>query len=468
MNQSDSQSDMAKAWVFFDKARKVAEKGNFDYAIEMYIEGLRHAPESVLDGHVRLHELALRRQEKGGKKPSMMEKINQLRPRRQNPLEQMLSAELIFAKNPSSISYAEAFLKAAIAADYKQTAKWIADLLFQMNNSAEKPSFNTFILLKDSYAKINEFDRALLALQCALKIKPHDGELSDEYKRLSAELTVARGRYDQEGDFRQSIKDREVQEKLQAQDSVIKTQDYRIKAIEDAKKALEENPNLPKNIYNLAKTLSEMEEDKFENVAIDVLEEAFRKKSDFSFKERAGQIRIKQMTRKIREAASALDANPQEPQVKADFEQLKKQLNDVKREHYRLCVENYPTNMQAKYEYANSLLENKQYDDAIPLFQEAQRDPRHRIAAVNKIGLCFFTKEWFTDAIDIFEQAISSYEIQDDDIAKELRYNLGRSFESDGQDDKALEIYRKIAQLDFGYKDVRKRIDALRKKQSEN
>ncbi|MHC4790904.1 MAG: tetratricopeptide repeat protein [Planctomycetota bacterium] len=81
---------------------------------------------------------------------------------------------------------------------------------------------------------------------------------------------------------------------------------------------------------------------------------------------------------------------------------------------------------------------------------------------MNRIGLCFFLKGWFVDAVDIFKQAIDSYEITEDNIAKELRYNLARCYEEQGDSAKALEIYRKIAQLDFGYKDVRQRVDKLR------
>jgi len=467
MDEQSSRSDMNRAWVFFEKARKVAEQGNFDYAIEMYIDGLRLSPNAVLDGHIKLRALALVRQQEGGKKPTMMEKVKLLRPRRQDQLEQMLAAEYMFSKDPVNISYAEAILKAALEAGYKETAKWFADIVFQLNSSSAKPSFHTLILLKDSYAKIGEFDRALQAIQCAVSLKPQDGELADEYKRLSAELTMKRGKYEsQEGDFRKSIKDREIQERLQAQESVIKTEDFRVQVIREAKKAFEADPNLPKNIYNLAQALSEMDDEKFENEAIILLENVYKNKSDFSFKEKAGQIRIKQISRKVREAKSQVEVKTDDQQSRENLERLLKQLWDVTREHYRLCVVNYPTNLQVKYEYGNSLLENKQYDEAIPLFQEAQRDPRHKISAMGKIGLCFFLKGWFTDAIDVFNQAIQSYEIQDDDTAKELRYNLGRSFEADGREDKALEIYRKIAQLDFAYKDVRRRVDSLRKKQS--
>ena len=452
--------DYAKARVFFERARKVAETNNFDYAIDMYLEGLRCAPDALMDGHLKLRELAMLRQGKDGKKPSMVERVKRLRGK--TPLDQMLNAEYLLAKDPDHLPYAEAMLKAAAAGGYEKTAKWIADLLFQANNAAKKPSLHVYLLLKDSYATIGQFDRALAACQCAARLKPEDGALADEFQNLSAELAVSRGKYDQEGDFRHSIKDREKQEKLQAQESIVKTESYRLSAVEDARKTLAQDPNLSKNIFKLAEVLSELQNEKDENEAIELLENAYKTKDDFSFKQRAGTIRIKQLKRKLREAKAALEAKPDDSQAKLRLSELSAQLNSTQSEHYRLCVENYPTDMQAKYEYGICLLRNKQYDDAIPLFQEAQKDPRHRILAMNRIGLCFFKKGWFADAIDVFTQAIDSYEIKDDATAKELRYNLASSYEQQGDAEKALEIYRKIAQLDFAYKDVRRRVDKLR------
>ncbi len=98
------------------------------------------------------------------------------------------------------------------------------------------------------------------------------------------------------------------------------------------------------------------------------------------------------------------------------------------------------------------------------MFQEAQKDPRNKISAMGKIGLCFFMKGWFSDAIDVLTQAIDFYKIKEDGIAKEMQYNLGRSYEEQGDTEKALGVYHKIAQLDFAYKDVRQRIDKLRSK----
>ena len=451
---------LIKAKVFFDRARQVAEINDFDYAIDMYLEGLRHAPNAVRQGHLELCELALLRRSKGGKKPSMMERVKRLRAK--TPLEQMLNAEYLFAKDPDHLPYAETMLKAAVAGAYTEIAKWIADLVFQTNNNAKRPSFHTYILLKNSYTALGQFDRAVAACQCAVRLKPEDAELADEVRNLTAELTVARGKYDQQGDFRKSIKDRERQEKLQAQERVVKTKDYRTSAVQEARKALLKDPNLPRNIFNLAQTLSDLQNDKADNEAIKLLENAYKTKDDFSFRQRAGQIKINQLRRKIREAKDALETKPDDVRAKAKAATLSAQLRSTELEHYRACVQNYPTDLQAKYEYGIRLVRNKQYDEAIPLFQEAQKDPRHKIAAMDKTGLCFFMKGWFADAVDVFTRAIDSYKIKDDSIAKELRYNLARAHEEQGDNGKALEIYRKIAQLDFAFKDVRQRVDKLR------
>jgi tetratricopeptide (TPR) repeat protein len=81
---------------------------------------------------------------------------------------------------------------------------------------------------------------------------------------------------------------------------------------------------------------------------------------------------------------------------------------------------------------------------------------------MDKVGYCFFMKGWYSDAVDVFARAIETYEIKDDAMAKELRYNLARAYEEQNDKQKALEIYRRIAQLDFGFKDVSERVDQLR------
>ena len=54
MAQEPQRAGLDKAKAFFARAEEVAATGNFDYAVDMYIEGLRRAPDAVQDGHIPL------------------------------------------------------------------------------------------------------------------------------------------------------------------------------------------------------------------------------------------------------------------------------------------------------------------------------------------------------------------------------------------------------------------------------
>ncbi len=461
----DTDAALREAKAFFERAEEVAVTNNFDYAIDMYFEGLRRAPEAVEEGHKPLRQMALIRQSRRGKKPSMVEKLKHSRAK--DPLERMLNAEYLMAKDPDHLPYAAMTLKAAIEGGYQKVAGWIADLLFQAQDVSNKSAPETYLLLKDSYNKLGQFEKAIKACQYAIKLKPNDAMLQTELRDLYAQLTVQKGKYGEEGDFRKSIKDREGQEKLHDQERIIKSLDYRISAVQDARKALEEKPDVAVNVFRLADTLADMAEDQYENEAIELLEKTYTEQKDFSFKQHLGKIRLRQLRRGIRLAKGHLRAEPNSEQARSELAAAESQFNTVELEHYRLCVENYPTDMRMKYQLGLCLMKNNQYDEAIPMFQEARKDPHTKVAAMNNMGVCFYMKEWFADAIDVYKQAIDSYEIKDDDVGKDLRYNLARAYEQQGRTAEALELYRKLAQVDYGYKDVRERVNRLRKTSKE-
>lgn len=464
MLNSNKNSALEKAIAFFERAEEVAATENFDYAIDMYLRGLRLAPDAVEEGHIPLRKLALLRQVRGGKKPSVMSKFKR---HGKEPLDEMLSAAALLARDPDHLPYAEAMLTSCVEGDYKRSAEWIAQLIFEANLHRKKPSLAAYMLLKESYAAIGLYERAIAACDCACKLKPSDGALHDELRDLSARLAVQKGKYDQGGDFRNSIKDRKSQEMLHSQDGLIKSEDYRKKAVEAAKKEVEKKPEAPACIITLADALYDLDTKESYLEALAVLLDAYEKSKDFTFKRHHGELTIKRLKRKIRAAKTDLDTNPNDEKIKQKLHTYLETFGKLELEHYRLCAENYPTDSRMKYEYGVRLTVNKDFDKAIPLFQDSQKDPRFKIAAMDKTGLCFFFKGWLDDAIDIFTNAIDQCQVKDNAIGKELRYNLARTYEKKGENDKALEIYRKLAQLDFNYKDVRKRVNDLRESNEE-
>jgi len=47
-----------------------------------------------------------------------------------------------------------------------------------------------------------------------------------------------------------------------------------------------------------------------------------------------------------------------------------------------------------------------------------------------------------------------------DDLKKEIVYNLGLAYEANTQADKALDQWKKIYEVDMGYRDVAERVEA--------
>jgi predicted Zn-dependent protease len=305
-------------------------------------------------------------------------------------------------------------------------------------------------------------DRALQAIQGALQVKPDDHDLREQLRDISAQVTMDRGKYGQQGDFRNSIKDKEGQADLQAQERVVKTEDYRIRAVEEARKALAEKPDSPTILIRLADVLSDMADGKNEDQAVELMESAYKRTGSFSFRKHSGELAMKAWRRRARDIKKRLDAEPENSALKAAFEQASQRLAAVELQHFKECIENYPTDAGLKYQLGLCYLKVAKFDEAIPMFQEARRDPRNNVNSLSKIGICFFMKGWYTDALDIFKEAIDAYEMKDDAMAKELQYNLGRTYEQQGDKAQAIEVYRKLAQIDFAYKDVRTRVDALR------
>lgn len=457
-NNNEVNGDLSKAVPFFSRAEEVAATDNFDYAIDLFIEGLQRAPEAVEQGHKPLRYDALVRQGKGGKKPSVLDKMKHSRGK--TALENMLNAEYLLAKDPDNLIYAEQMLNAALSGGYKKTAMWIADMMFESCRTDEKPSLATLLLLKDAYATMEEYAKAAAACGYACKLKPEDGILAGEFKNLSARLAMQKGKYEQ-GDFRDSIKDRTSQEKMQTQQLIFKSVDVRQQAVDDARKIYEADKSA-NNLYKLADALGEVQSDQSDMEAIKLLEDTFQQSNDFTFKKKSGEMRLRMLRRQVRQKKDLLVSGQPNEMTKESLEATTKELLAAELEHYRLCMENYPTDLRLKYEYGLRLIRNQRYDDAIPYLQAARKDLKYKTAAMNKIGLCFFVKGWFNDAIDILKEAVETYEIKDNDIAKDLRYNLARSYEQHNDLEQALEIYRRLAQIDFSYKDVKARVHRLR------
>ena len=92
------EEDRKKAQRFFDHAKSVSATGQYDYAIEMFIQGLTLDPEDI-EQHKALRELSLKRKVSGGKDLGMFEK-RKYPTSTKDDKQNMLNAERLLAFEP--------------------------------------------------------------------------------------------------------------------------------------------------------------------------------------------------------------------------------------------------------------------------------------------------------------------------------------------------------------------------------
>jgi len=161
----EASPNAGKGKAFFDRAVQVAETGNWDFAIEMYVEGLKREPENIEQGHQPLREVSLKRKAQGGKGPGMRDKM-QHRPSK-DPVVSLCNACYLLAKEPGSEAFMQQVLGAAKKAELPTIAKWVCDILLesqiQLANQGRKCNFNILRILIESYDDIEDYTNALKA-----------------------------------------------------------------------------------------------------------------------------------------------------------------------------------------------------------------------------------------------------------------------------------------------------------------
>ena len=212
-----------KGKAFFDRAKTVAGTGNYDYAIDMYIEGLNREPGNT-EEHKALRDTGFRRKVSGGKAPGGL--LGPKLPYKgKTPKEAMLNAAWMVAKDVGNIPMMLQYFRNAVAGEWTDVALWIGPILKEANRTNKSPKFEIYTELEETYKKMSEFKLASEAVQAAIQMKPNDMDLQARAKDLSAMETLQKGKYDKGGDFKDSIKDKESTKKLAEEENLNRSEE---------------------------------------------------------------------------------------------------------------------------------------------------------------------------------------------------------------------------------------------------
>jgi len=459
-------SSPEKARKFFDHARTVQETAQYEYAMKLWLDGLRHDASSM-DGLQSFFGCTAQFLAEGKKGPGkdLMASVSG-----KTDVDKYLRSLLEWGLRPTEAARAVDAFKAATDLKLKDPAVWIGERAFGFTMKEKKVRKDLLLKIADLYAKLELPERAVNAAEAALKLDPSDGELAAYVRNLAASATMNRGGYDkagQEGGFRQNVRDVEKQRQLEDSDKIVKTEDAMDRLIAVAEEQVRSRPGDLPSMEQLARRLLERGRGPDEHRAHDILMSAFQTSGAFRFREMAGDVRIRQSARKVRELQQMLEKSPGSEMIQNMLRQQQEDHLRLELEEFKERVAAYPTDLGKKFELGRRFFQLGNNDEAIALFQHSQQDAKLRVNSQALLGQAFHRIGYYDEAIQTFKAALTGDMAPDFQL--DLQYNLMLSLLEHAKHTKNTEALREadrlassIAMKQFNYREIRARRDEIK------
>jgi len=454
---------LQRAESCFAGGDEAARRNNYDYAIALYLQGLRYTPDDVVRGHKPLYEAAAHMKAAGKTKSwasttaRMKANMLQMTGKKKGAFFEM---ERAMTGAPDNHLELAQLAQMANSLDLPKTAVFYADRALDAGKRAGKLTESMCVQMANVYEARGLWKEAMFSLQEAERLdKSESGRHTKRIRDLAARKTIGDGLEDVDT-FHERIRDSDFA-KESAKQRVVTAEDELAQRAEKMAKELEEQPDDVNLMITVGDTYARAMRDE------DALK-YYRKArtatggADYRVKVKMDDLRIRKFRQELRAVEEQIRANPDDQEAQRRRQDLIDRRNQFELEVFTERAHEYPTDMTVRYELGLRQYRLNQADPAIGSFQMSTRDPKRKILSLNMLGKCFFQRKLYQEAAAQFQAAIDGYEIQGDAMWKELRYNLGLTFEAMQRVQQATECYSQIVMSDFQYRDAAKRLQELR------
>ena len=203
------------------RAREASERQNYDYAINLLLQLVRDVPDDIFSRRLlRANELLKIKSASAFDKvkiqPLVLKGSSCLK---KDPAEAMSIAEDILAIDPRSEQGNNLLAEASEALNLPE----VAILALETLRDAKPSDVDNLKALGHLYLKFHQNDKALKIFDAALKIKPNDGAALKGMKDASALQASKQGAWEENLDYRQSLKSGDESAAIEQASKVVKS-----------------------------------------------------------------------------------------------------------------------------------------------------------------------------------------------------------------------------------------------------
>lgn len=440
---------MADLSGYYKRADQAFSKGNYDYARDLYLQILSLAPNECEARRKLFATLVKKFKEQGGRSKlttklflgGTMGKLSLTK----NPDKRIEIAQRHLLTDPMN-DRVRAELAAALSEkgcpDGALEEARIATEINPRNPLANKLAAKILI-------EKGEPDQARACLTRAIREHPEDREAEKLLRDLEATATMKKG-FEGAKSYREVLKSQDEAEFLEKQQHMVKTEEDFELLHRRLLKQHEENPQEVKFVKLIGDLYFEHRKDY--RTAKEWYQKAARlNPHDSVLKDKVEDCDIRTYMARIKQAEAAKDPRLQE---------MRQKLLAFEIRAYERRVSDRPTDTLLHFELGLRYYRAKRIDEAIKEFQIAVRDPKRKVDSSVYLGNCFRAKRLFDLAEQNYRNA--SEGALGDQKLKYIWYHWARCREEWGKPERAIELYMKIVEKDYGYEDAAQRLETLR------
>jgi tetratricopeptide (TPR) repeat protein len=463
--------DPDKAKRFFEHARTMHDSTQYEYAMSLWLQGLRLDPHNTAATESFLRSGQEFVNSPAGKKGVSKDTMRLFSERSDvnRYLMSLLEWSVRLTDPVAAVRAAEAGAKLSLA----EPAYRIGEMAQNAVLREKKPRKDLLVKLMEVFSNIGAFEKAVEAGEAAKIIDPTDGALAAMVRNLSAQQTMSRGGYDQTGQaggFKANIRDLDKQRKMDEGDRISRTEEATDRLVREAGADYKQNPEDINALRIYAQRLKERGRPEDEEEAFKLLDKAFARTKQFMFRKMAGEIRIRRALRQLSQRKEAAAANPQDAAAAEAYANAKAKFLAMEIEEFQAQLEAYPTDLTIKFELGKRLFDSGKFEDAIPLFQESQNDVKNKVASMAYLAKAFLSIGFLDGAVQTYRQALEGYKTPDDETGMDLRYGLVAALKAHAESERSVKdaeeadkLASAIAIRQFNYRDIRVLREQLKK-----
>ncbi|MGJ8644840.1 MAG: tetratricopeptide repeat protein [Luteolibacter sp.] len=439
------------------KAMSAVQMNNLDYAVNLLQAVLKEAP-GFLEGRQVLRSCEIKQLGGAAKKKglfggggmSVMKLANQAK---KDPEATLPLIEKELEKDPTNDAANDLLFETAMKMDLPETAAFALETI----RKHRPESVKLLHKLADHYLAREEPLKASEVYNDIIKQTPNDGSAIKGAKDASARASMKKARWDENASMKDLMRDSAANEEMEQASRTGLTREQ-LEARRD--KAIEKY-NADANNLSASKELAGIYEqlEDWANAHTFYQWAHSLSNGDVALETKAGIMYDHALEAELKGLEAALATDPDNADLKAQYDaamqaRLAEQVAEAKRR-----IDQNPTDPQLRYDLGNALYKSGDYTGAIPHLQQATRNPHIRTKVLLLLGRTFRAKGMFDIAIKQLTDALADLHAMDG-IKKEVLYEKGLIHHEVGDKPAALDAFKQIYEVDYGYRDVAQRVES--------